>query len=42
MPGLIRVEADEVTYHFHVMLRFELEKGTIEGKYKVKDFPEIS
>ena len=40
-PGPLRVEADEVTYHFHVMLRFELEKGTIEGKYKVKDFPDI-
>jgi carboxypeptidase Taq len=28
---LIRVEADEVTYHLHVMLRFELERGLIDG-----------
>lgn len=40
-PGLLRVEADEVTYHFHIMLRFEIEKGIIEGKLKVKDLPEI-
>ena len=40
-PSLIRVEADEVSYHFHVMIRFEIEKGLIEGKLKVKDLPEI-
>ncbi len=40
-PGMLRVEADEVTYHFHIMLRFEIEKGIIEGKLKVKDLPEI-
>jgi carboxypeptidase Taq len=40
-PSLLRVEADEVTYHFHIMLRYEIEKGLIEGKLKVKDLPEI-
>lgn len=40
-PSLLRVEADEVTYHFHIMLRFEIEKGIIEEKLKVKDLPEI-
>lgn len=40
-PSLIRVEADEVTYHFHIMLRFEIEKGLIEGSLAVKDLPEI-
>lgn len=40
-PGLLRVEADEVTYHFHIMLRYEIEKGIIEGKLKVHDLPEI-
>lgn len=40
-PGLLRVEADEITYHFHIMLRYEIEKGIIEGKLKVKDLPEI-
>lgn len=40
-PSLLRVEADELTYHFHIMLRFEIEKGIIEGNLKVKDLPEI-
>lgn len=40
-PSLLRVEADEVTYHFHIMLRFEIEKGMIEGKLKARDLPEI-
>jgi carboxypeptidase Taq len=39
-PGLIRVDADEVTYNLHVMIRFDLEKQLIEGKLKVKDLPE--
>jgi len=40
-PGLLRIEADEITYHFHIMLRYEIEKGLIEGKLRVKDLPEI-
>jgi carboxypeptidase Taq len=39
-PSLIRVEADEVTYNMHVLLRFELENDMLEGKLKVKDLPE--
>jgi carboxypeptidase Taq len=39
-PSFIRVEADEVTYPLHVILRFELEKALIEGSLKVKDVPE--
>ena len=39
-PSLIRVEADEVTYNMHVLLRFELENEMLEGKLKVKDLPE--
>lgn len=39
-PSLIRVEADEVTYPLHVILRFELERALIEGSLKVKDVPE--
>ncbi|MCH9627014.1 MAG: Thermostable carboxypeptidase 1 [Chlamydiales bacterium] len=39
-PTLIRVEADEVTYSLHVILRFELEKQLIEGSLKVKDLSE--
>lgn len=40
-PGLLRVEADEVTYHFHIMLRFEIEKGLIDQSLKIKDLREI-
>lgn len=40
-PSLIRVKADEVTYHFHIMIRFEIEKMMIERKVDVKDLPEI-
>ena len=38
-PTFIRVEADEVTYCLHVILRFELEKAMIEGDLAVKDLP---
>lgn len=40
-PSLIRVEADEVTYNLHIMLRFELENALLEGRVKVKDLPKI-
>jgi carboxypeptidase Taq len=39
-PSLIRIEADEVTYNLHVLLRFELENEMLEGKLKVSDLPE--
>lgn len=39
-PSLVRVEADEVTYPLHVILRFELEKALIEGSLDVKDVPD--
>lgn len=38
-PSFIRIEADEVTYSLHIMLRFELEKALIEGSLEVKDLP---
>jgi carboxypeptidase Taq len=37
--SLIRTEADEVSYHFHVMIRYELEKGLIEGSVPVAGIP---
>ena len=40
-PSLIRVEADEVTYNLHVMLRFELERGLIDGTVDVNDLPTL-
>jgi carboxypeptidase Taq len=39
-PSLIRIEADELTYHFHIMIRYEIEKRLIENSLKVKDVPE--
>ncbi|MEP6676019.1 MAG: carboxypeptidase M32 [Ferruginibacter sp.] len=38
-PSLIRTEADELTYHFHVMIRYELEKMLISGNITTKDIP---
>ncbi len=38
-PTLIRTEADEVTYHFHVMIRYEIEKMLISGELKTDDIP---
>lgn len=40
-PSLIRVEADELTYCLHVILRFELELDLIDDKIRVDDLPEI-
>ncbi len=40
-PSFIRVEADEVTYSLHVILRFEIEKALLEGSLKVKDIPAV-
>lgn len=40
-PGLIRVDADEVTYNLHVILRFEIEKDLIEGNMEVAELPRI-
>eukprot|EP00178_Gracilaria_changii_P004418 TRINITY_DN1707_c0_g1_i1.p1 TRINITY_DN1707_c0_g1~~TRINITY_DN1707_c0_g1_i1.p1 ORF type:complete len:559 (-),score=83.12 TRINITY_DN1707_c0_g1_i1:466-2142(-) len=37
--SLIRVDADELTYPFHIMLRFDLEKKLMKGTLDVKDLP---
>jgi carboxypeptidase Taq len=39
-PSLIRTEADELTYSLHVMVRYEIEKGLIDGSLNVRDVPE--
>jgi carboxypeptidase Taq len=39
-PSFIRVEADELTYNLHIMLRFELEREVLEGKLKPSDLAE--
>ena len=38
-PSLIRVEADELTYNLHVILRFEIERALFNGTLSVKDVP---
>lgn len=38
-PSFIRVEADEVTYNLHVMMRFDLEKAVIHGDLSVDELP---
>ena len=40
-PSLIRVEADEVTYNLHIMLRTEIEMALLEGAIAVDDLPEV-
>jgi carboxypeptidase Taq len=40
-PGLIRGDADEVTYGLHIILRFELEQELLAGRIAVADLPEI-
>ncbi|MCS7189218.1 MAG: carboxypeptidase M32 [Bacteroidia bacterium] len=38
-PNLIRIQSDEVSYHLHILLRFELERGLINGELSVRDLP---
>ncbi len=38
--GLIRVDADEATYPLHVILRFEIEQGLVDGSLAPRDVPE--
>src|SRR6266705_35907 len=40
-PSLIRVEADELTYNFHIAMRYELEKKLLEGTIDVPELPTV-
>ncbi|MBC8079315.1 MAG: carboxypeptidase M32 [Gorillibacterium sp.] len=40
-PSLIRIEADELTYNLHIMIRYELEKEIFSGNATAKDLPEL-
>ena len=40
-PGLIRVAADEVSYHLHIVLRYELEVALVSGSLGVRDLPAV-
>ncbi|WP_062356522.1 carboxypeptidase M32 [Bacillus kwashiorkori] len=39
--SLIRIEADELTYPLHIMIRYEIEKALFNDEIEVKDLPEI-
>jgi carboxypeptidase Taq len=38
-PSFIRTSADELTYHFHIMIRYEIEKAIFDGSLSVNDLP---
>ena len=38
-PSLVRVDADEITYNLHIVLRFELERDLLAGRLEVRDMP---
>lgn len=40
-PSLIRIEADELTYCLHVIIRYEIEQGMIDGSIPLEKLPEI-
>ena len=40
-PSLIRTEADEFTYTFHIMIRYEIEKMIMSGEVKTEDLPAV-
>ncbi|MBV9280677.1 MAG: carboxypeptidase M32 [Chloroflexi bacterium] len=40
-PSFVRVEADEVTYNLHIMLRFEMEIDMLEGRFPVSEAPAV-
>ena len=40
-PSLIRTEADEFTYTFHIIIRYEIEKALFAGEIKVEDIPAL-
>ncbi|WP_101295363.1 carboxypeptidase M32 [Halegenticoccus soli] len=39
--NVIRVEADELTYHLHIVVRFEIERALVSGDLDVEDVPEV-
>lgn len=40
-PSLIRVEADELTYNLHIMVRFEIEQEVLTDRVRVEDLPSL-
>src|ERR1035437_11000699 len=40
-PGFIRVDADELTYPAHIILRYEIERALIDGDIEAEDIPAL-
>jgi carboxypeptidase Taq len=40
-PSLIRIEADEVTYNMHIILRYEIEQMMLNDQIKISELPEV-
>ena len=40
-PGYIRVDADELTYPLHIILRFEIERGLFDNTITIADIPKV-
>jgi carboxypeptidase Taq len=40
-PSLIRIEADEVTYNLHIIVRYELEKAIVNGEVAIESLPRL-
>jgi carboxypeptidase Taq len=40
-PSMIRIEADEVTYNLHILLRFEIEQAIFHNDIKLDDIPQV-
>ncbi|MBE2247785.1 MAG: carboxypeptidase M32 [Candidatus Competibacteraceae bacterium] len=40
-PSLIRIQADELTYHFHILIRYQIEKSIFEGNLSVNQIPTV-
>ena len=40
-PSFIRVDADELTYNLHIMLRFEIERDLLEDRVRVEELPQL-
>lgn len=41
IPSKIRIEADELTYCLHIIIRYEIEKGIFNGTYSIDDLPRV-
>lgn len=40
-PSLIRIEADEITYHMHIIIRYEIEQALMSGEIQIQELPEL-